>query len=178
MKTMFYLLRCNAVVLLFSANMTATPATHENNSNCGTRALFQVAQILQPGDERPATLLETPAPSKGFSLTELVLFSERYHLGLVPVERLGAERLPVPSVVHLRQGHYVAIVARQGEKYQVYDPSLGEAQWQNGSSLNRNASGFFLIPEQQLADGWHALSTDQTDAILGRGYPTSIDDGQ
>jgi ABC-type bacteriocin/lantibiotic exporter with double-glycine peptidase domain len=48
---------------------------------------------------------------------------------LVPVARNSGDELVVPSVIHFRQDHYAAIIAKKGDSYEVVDPTFGNRKW-------------------------------------------------
>ena len=48
----------------------------------------------------------------------------------------------------------------------------------SGTEINARASGFFLIPRQEMSANWRQLTRHETDRVIGRGYPTTIDDSQ
>ena len=153
-------------------------ATGRAASNCGSVALLQVARLLTPGNNDLAALRDLPAPTNGFSMTELVNLSKHYKLNLIPVERIRGQQVPVPCLIHYKRGHYVAIIARKGNTFQVYDPAWDEVRSGDASTINREGSGYFLIPRNLWNNDWRHLAREETDKILGRGYSTVIDDSQ
>jgi RHS repeat-associated protein len=151
---------------------------------CGTFALKAAGGVMQPGNPALAGLVELPSPTNGFSLAGLADLAKQYGLDLVAVRRTAGQDLIVPSVVHWRQNHYAAILKRQGDLYQVSDPTFGNEKWLPAEVINEEASGEFLIPATLATNGWSRTSAWQelarTDAqtIHGMGLPNNINDGK
>jgi len=140
-------------------------------NQCGTYALAAVAKTLSPTNQF-GQLMRTPAPRTGFSLARLEEMAESNHLGLVAAERPdGQDELVVPSVVHEKQNHYVAIVARKGNWYKVIDPAFQTGKWLRAEAINAEASGHFLVPAKQVPDGWRSLGRIESDQIFGKCFP-------
>ena len=143
--------------------MQHSPATA---LRCGTGAL---AALLTPA---AATHLDDiPAPATGFSLRDLQSLAKAQSLPMRAVESRDA--IPVPSVVHWKSGHYAAIVAKQGDSYQIKDPVLGQEASMRASSILRESSGHYLVTPQWQAG--RELSADEAGRIYGAGYTTSND---
>jgi hypothetical protein len=54
-------------------------------------------------------------PEAGCSLKGLTRLSDELRLNLTAVERVNSSVIPIPSVVHCRQNHYVAVVGRSDD---------------------------------------------------------------
>lgn len=137
---------------------------------CGTLALTQVAQVLQPSNRNVSALLDVPAPgTNGFTMTDLVELSKKNNLGLAPVARSGQTEIPVPALVHWRFFHYAAIVGQEKGFYLIADPVFERKQWIRKDVVDAEASGNFLITESQITPAWRKLRRDETDQIFGTG---------
>jgi hypothetical protein len=137
---------------------------------CGTYALDAVAQVLY-GTNYFKQIWEKPSPRTGFSMADLVAFSDANHLGMVAAERPNGRDLVVPSVVHWKLNHYAAIVAKKGDSYQVVDPTFLMSRWLKADAINAECSGQFLVPAKQLPEGWRILSQEEASHIFGKGWP-------
>ena len=119
------------------------------NYRCGTLALAEIARL----QGKPATtinaLIEEPSPSQGVSLSRLVQLSRQYDLGLVAVKRTDNTPLPVPCVVHWAQNHYGALLEYRAD-LGCYRAIFGEPNWISAPDVDAEASGYFLIPENQV----------------------------
>jgi RHS repeat-associated protein len=143
---------------------------------CGTYALGNVGRVLKGPKFNSKEIDETPSPTCGFSMTKLLELSQEAGLDLVPVEWSGDKELVVPSVVHWKEDHYVAIVESRPGAYHVLDPTFGRPRWLSAQQIEEEASGQFLIPKSKVPGQWKILQTAQTDKIFGRGYATGIND--
>ncbi len=153
--------------------MTAHP---EESYKCGIYALNRVAQALQLRYRR-GELLQTPSQPSGFSLQELQEISQRFELGLVAVQRAEtSSQIIVPSVVHWRQEHYAAVIAKSGDLFQVTDPSGLGVMWLTADEINVEASGCFMIPEVLANQDFGRLSEAEASLIRGRASSCPPDD--
>jgi len=87
---------------------------------------------------------------------------------LVGVERpVGSQNLPLPSVMHLSQGHYVALLKLDGTFVLAYDPIFGVRRFR-ADVLNAETSGRFLVGASSAPAGWRKLSADEMVTTIGR----------
>jgi RHS repeat-associated protein len=151
---------------------------------CGPQALHALGLALGRTDFlRPLLTcapggqsIALPGSPRGFSLAGLQRLAERYGLGLAIVQRTNGTEIVTPSLMHWRLDHYAAIVARRDDSYRVIDPSFGEPHWMKSDALNAEASGYFLVPDDQIPAGWRAVPSEEAEEICGRGGDNSIQD--
>ena len=136
---------------------------------CGTFALAQMARWRAGGVFDSTALLSIPSPAVGFSMAQLVGFSDKLQLHLAAVARIKGAELVVPSVIHWGQGHYAAIVGTEGQFYRVVDPTFGYPRYLTAEAINAEASGFFLVPDNLIPAGYVRMTTSEASGILGRG---------
>ncbi len=140
-------------------------------NRCGTFALTAVAEVLSPTNEF-SQLIRIPAPKTGFSLARLEEMARSNHLDMMAAKRPASQdELVVPSVVHEKQDHYVAIVARKGDLYKVEDPAFRMGRWLTAEAINAEASGQFLLPVAKMSPGWRNLSQTESAQIFGKCFP-------
>src|SRR6266566_1667036 len=170
-----------ASVIFGQATITLTDGSSDlvSSQNCGVRSLYEVARVLNTDDL--ASLLSVHSPGRFVSIAELDELSRGLHLGLVPVERVSGDELPVPSVAHWGNDHFIAILERNGRNYRTFDPALGNARWLSAEQVNAGISGQFLAPAAQLTEHWRRLSVAEADSIWGSTiipgyYPYNADD--
>jgi ABC-type bacteriocin/lantibiotic exporter with double-glycine peptidase domain len=136
------------------AQMLRTPGV---SYKCGVHALNNLALQLYGTNVVP--IVQAPSPVGGFTLAQLWSYSDAYQLGLAPVLRESGDEIIVPSLVHRRQNHYAAIIARHGDRYEVIDPTFGEQrQMMDAQTLNAEASGYFMIRPITVPLGWRGES--------------------
>ncbi len=105
---------------------------------------------------------------EGCSLKALAELALEGQCPMLAVERPdGVEDLPVPGVLHLAIGHYVALLSWEHGLIRAYDPLWGERVFRP-EVLNAEASGRFLVVGSQVPAGWRPLSRDDMSMTLGR----------
>jgi len=160
------------MILMAGYSMAATgsvsPETKAMDSlRCGAIALHQVAVALQGAKARTAGIDAAPTPLRGFSMADLLELAQSAGLDLTAVVLANNEPLIVPSVAHLKQGHYVAITAQKGDLYWVVDRASGEGRWLDEAAIAAESSGNFLVPADKAPLRWKRLTRTETHRIVG-----------
>jgi hypothetical protein len=126
---------------------------------CGQLSL---ARILELGPHEPwqkEAIRDTPSRHIGVSLTELLGLASKIQLKMKMAFRSpGDGEVPAPAVMNLRVRHFVALLRRDGDCYRVFDPSLAQEICMSTRAVNAEASGYFLVPDGPLPQGWHEVS--------------------
>ncbi|MGH7953402.1 MAG: cysteine peptidase family C39 domain-containing protein, partial [Limisphaerales bacterium] len=149
----------------------------ELNFRCGTLALAEIARMQGKPQSTINALVQEPSPKEGISLLRLVQLSRQYGLDLVAVKRTDDTPLPTPCIVHWSQNHYGALLEYRpdlGSYREIFD----DPKWIAASDVDAEASGYFLIPENQRPASWPIVSDSECSQILGRSYIYSIDDSK
>jgi RHS repeat-associated protein len=143
---------------------------------CGPAALLQVA--LAEKTQGAADLEKLRAyrsDVQGVTLAELAALADQAHLALRPAYRTDISKgVPVPSVVHWNLGHYAAIVEEKNGRYRVQDPTFGRELWLTRDAVDRESSGFFMVPKD-ITEGWRDVTEDEAQVVRGRGFTTADD---
>lgn len=145
---------------------------------CGTFALKAVGKTLHPEDKSLENLAELSSPTNGFSMATLLDLAKQYGLKMTAVRRMAGQDLIVPCVVHWRQNHYAAILARQDDSYLVNDPTFGHERWLTADVINEEAGGEFLVPATAITTNLTLLAKNELEAIHGRGLPNNVNDAK
>lgn len=91
-------------------------------------------------------------------------------IGVAQPESSG--ELLVPSVMHMRQNHYMALLDLEDGLIRAYDPMWGERHFRP-EVLQVEASGHFLVAAKtELPAGWRRLSPEEMRTTLGRCGPS------
>lgn len=149
---------------------------------CGAQALERYAKYRgQQGDVTNAVLTSRAGPS-GMSLSDVDELAGKGSLGLQMVRRDGCAPLVVPSIAHLRVGHFVALVADSGgigRHYSIDDPTFaGSAFNLSEEAIAAESSGYFLVPDGPIPSGYLPVGAAEGGSILGRGLINTTDQGQ
>ncbi|MGA2175353.1 MAG: RHS repeat-associated core domain-containing protein [Verrucomicrobiota bacterium] len=136
------------------------------SNNCGAVALHQLIVALKGATADTKIIDAAPVPANGFSMTELLALSAKAGLDLVAVQRPAGGSIPVPSLMHWKQGHYSAIVDQREGFYKVFDPSF-PSQWLGDGTILKESSGDFIVKQDRITATWRRLARSQTDRIRG-----------
>ncbi len=140
---------------------------------CGTAALGAMVQAVFKTNN--LDILEKPSPQTGFSMEMLLGLAKQNHYDFEAVQRpQGDASLVVPSVVHWKQNHYAAILARHGKLYEVSDPTFRLNTWLTPDAINAECSGQFIVPSETKPNGWSILSSLEAGKIFGKGFAYPI----
>lgn len=145
---------------------------------CGSLCVGLVGDVLTGTKEPSRAVARLPSPLQGYSLQQLRELARELKLSLVPVHWGEVQDLVVPSVVHLRDQHYAAIVSGCGNWYVVLDPTLHEPQRLHRSAILQEATGYFLVPQDRVPPGWSLLDATDASVVSGRGYDAGVNDGE
>jgi RHS repeat-associated protein len=137
---------------------------------CGPFALGSIELELNPNQPINSAVLKAKSTAKGFSLDQLVTLSRVMKLNYQPAKRQTGASIIVPSVVHWKSGHYAAILKQVGASYLVKDPTFQGETLLSKTALDDEASGYFLIPQGTLSEGWTTVDSGEAKTVFGRGY--------
>jgi RHS repeat-associated protein len=140
---------------------------------CGPKALYSLLQWRKPEAKGLAVLDAYRSGKHGVSLAELESLAKRAGMPYRPAYR-AAGAIPVPSLVHWKVNHYAAIVEQQGDRFHVKDPTFGEDLWLTEATIDAQASGYFMVPEEEKKT-LQPVALAQAEAVHGQGYTASSD---
>ena len=135
-------------------------------ARCGGRAMTCLLPRNSSLREHCCQLMAVPAPQTGHTLEMMRRMAQRVNLDLLPVRRPQGDTLVVPSIVHWRVGHYVAITQRKGNLYLLADPALGR-RWIPAEVINEEASGYFMVASTNLPKDWVRIGQVESLAVSG-----------
>ena len=137
---------------------------------CGPMAAKNVHQLLNPEDAKGRALLQSyRSGPKGVSLAQLGGLIKQAKLGWVSAVRPKGADIPVPSVAHWKLNHYAAIVGFDGKRYHVQDPTFGTDLWMTPEAVEAESSGYFVLPQKHLPEGWRLANASEQASVYGRG---------
>ncbi|WP_084687946.1 RHS repeat-associated core domain-containing protein [Paraburkholderia oxyphila] len=135
---------------------------------CGPFALLRIC-MFENEFKAGLPLLGARATSRGISLTELRHLAMSVGLNYQMAFRRPGSGIPVPSVINFKMGHYAAIIAKTGDLYRIAGSGSSNEMWARTSTIDDEATGYFLIPEGGLAEGWRPVDALEGNNIWGRG---------
>ena len=121
--------------------------------DCGLRCIDLLGQSMQPGGYDRTGILKTASTSAGLSAAQLVAIAAKANLGIRHAFLQDFSVLPVPSIIHLKTGHFVFIREKRGAFYQVVDPQTYGSKFLVAQDIMADASGCVLVSLQSSASG-------------------------
>lgn len=141
---------------------------------CGPLALQSLMLAEGAASEEVRFLQWQRVGPDGTSLADVSGFADTAKFQHRLVFRQSGQKVPMPSIVHWKVGHFAAIVGEANGRFQVEDPVFrGQTLWVTPEALDSEASGYFLAPETDAtAAGWRQVDLAEASQIRGKG-PTN-----
>lgn len=143
---------------------------------CGSFALGRVAMVLGMDKTLIKKLYDTESPDGGFRLSEVLALAKTNGMAMVAVRRPAGAEVVVPSIIHLKLNHYAAITQQKGNLYRVDDPTFEGHVWMDKKTIDAEASGEFIVPENKVPVNWPEVAPAECASIYGKGYPNCLGD--
>lgn len=144
---------------------------------CGPLALASICKELKI--PLPSGYAEnTQSPVTGFSLKEVRDLSQNLGLNYRAVYRQAGSAILVPSVIHWKLNHYGAIIRERDGRYLMIDPTFGSQHWITKETIDLEASGYFLVGQNALPQGWSLVEDQHASQVFGKGMTNSSDGSQ
>jgi RHS repeat-associated protein len=119
--------------------------------------------------ERNASLDAFPATHDGASLAQIQDLADLTDLELQMARRVNSNaEIPIPALVHLKAGHFAALVEERDGRFRFDDPLLGGEVWMSREAFEEEISGFFLVEQGRLLDGWRSATRGETEPVRGK----------
>jgi hypothetical protein len=144
---------------------------------CGPYALTNVLRTLRPDAETMIApfLEQIDSPPEGFSLNEVAQMAGGLNLPMRPVFREPGSEVVIPSVVHWGVGHFGALLEVANGRYRLVDPTFGNETWMTAEAIDAESSGYFLIPDEELLQGFRAVDATEGSGVFGKGHSGTTD---
>ena len=151
------------------ADMLARP---ELAFKCGPSALARIL-ASQPtsasGPSRQVLDMSRSTPN-GLSLSAVQGISVEANMNYQMAFRSPGAQVVIPAVAHWKVGHYAALLGKDRPgRYWIADPTFGEDILLTASTLDEEASGYFLVPQGNLPEGWRRVDALEGNTVWGRG---------
>jgi RHS repeat-associated protein len=140
----------------------------EISFRCGPLALRSIRIALNKDGSSDAEILKSASTQQGCSLSQVADLSQKIGLNLQPAFRNNGD-FAVPSVVHWKVGHYTALVRKEGNLYELQDPTFGNKTWATKEALEAETTGYCLLAAGALPAGWRSVDSKEASTIWGKG---------
>jgi len=139
-------------------------------ARCGPLA---VRRILASIDRVKASSneLKEPVPNElGTTFVQLRQFTHELGLNYQMAFRAAGSKVIVPSVVNWKVGHHAALTQQVNGRYIVEDVTFGRKFAISERAIDRESSGYFLIPQGKLPAGWRSVEPSEGEKVWGKGW--------
>ncbi|TBW48869.1 hypothetical protein EZI54_20690 [Marinobacter halodurans] len=138
---------------------------------CGIVALDTFLAKQGGRDLFSPTLDQFDAGPSGTSLAQLQSIAQTQGTKTRAVHRDPAAAIPVPSVMHLRVGHFATVLDDKKGRYQVFDPAFNKLRWMKKAALEAESSGYFLVEDN--SSEWKTVPAQTAAQVMGAGNTSS-----
>ncbi len=142
---------------------------------CGPQALSLLRQSMGLGYSGQVEAFTSFR--EGTSLQQNQRWASDLGMDFQMAYRPAGTEVVVPSLVHWKAGHYAALVARDGDRYVLKDPTFNGELRVSRAALDDEATGYCLIPKGSLPQGWWAVSDEEGREVWGKGEDNPIPEG-
>lgn len=145
----------------------------EKSYKCGPHAVSALLTIKKGKYEFNKTIDDYPSTEQGTSLLQNVELAEKVGLKLQIAKRSPGADIVIPSIAHWRLGHFAAVTAKVGDRYEIKDPTFGtEVPFKITKQVfDAESDGYALIPAGPLPAGWQSVSKEEGAKVFGKGVP-------
>ncbi|RTL42340.1 MAG: LysM peptidoglycan-binding domain-containing protein [Candidatus Melainabacteria bacterium] len=150
----------------------------EKSFKCGPYAIDAILSKDKPCLQRTKLIEDANSSSAGTNMVQVQELAAKSGLKLQLAKRTGNAPLVVPSIMHWRLNHFCALTKKDGDRYELKDPTFGRTGSMVASekTLTAESDGYFLLPAGQLPAGWNAVSTEEGAKVWGKGV--ALDHGR
>jgi len=137
---------------------------------CGPMAAGKLWGVVNPGKPVPTAVFDSVCTEHGTSLTQVKAFAKSIGLELQMAKRSPGAPVILPSIVNWKVGHFAALTKRfESGQYEVQDPTFSEDFAVSKQTLDKEASGYFLVRAGELPKGWQKVSEAEGANVWGKG---------
>ena len=145
---------------------------------CGPMALSQIGPSPSSPPDFYRKILASRSTKKGMSLASVCDLANQLGMNYRMTYRKPGSAVILPAVVHWNVGHYAALVRQQNGKYLVEDPTFGDQIWVSRTALDAEASGYCLVADGHLPEGWRTVSRQEGGNVWGKGTTQNSDNSR
>lgn len=143
-------------------------ARPEAARRCGALALERIRVFSHTTNSGHPTLMTSRSSIQGMSLAEVEGLARAVGMEYQAAFRSPGAPLVTPAVMHLRIGHYVALLRTVQGKVHLEDPTGWQSTYASRAAIEGESSGYFLVPAGPLPPGWRAVEGAEAATVFGR----------
>jgi RHS repeat-associated protein len=145
---------------------------------CGPMALDRIYAELDSQRQNRQVILDAQSTARGLSLASVDSLAKEADIPMRIAKRLPGSEIILPAVIHWKSDHFGPLVSKRGDRYLLEDGTFGETLLVTEEAIDREGSGYFLIPaDVELPDGWTLVGEDEAETVWGRGYVYGYEPG-
>ncbi len=148
-----------------------------DNSKSSLSALGEVRSALNIPQAFAPQIATVPSSPQGISLAQVSKLASVLKMPNQMVRLAQGGDIPVPSIMHMKLGHYAAIVGKSDQGFQVHDAALGFDNTISADAILTEGSGYFLVPAAKVPKGFEDVSEDEGEGVYGSGDAETQQDG-
>jgi RHS repeat-associated protein len=134
---------------------------------CGPIALVTLMEHTRTGSGYDQKIQDSRSTPKGMSMQKVVELTRSVGMKYRLAKRRPGAAVILPALMHWKERHYSAVLQKEGGVYHIVDPTFREDLWMTDAALDAEASGYFLVPEGPLPEGWTAVSDEEAATVWG-----------
>ena len=144
---------------------------------CGPSALQELSLATKGSISHPELIKKSRSTPQGIALPDVQALAAKINMPLQMAKRHETTAVfIVPAVIHWKLGHYAALVGQKDGKYIVHDTTFGKTPFLvSAKALEQETSGYFLVPQGALPQGWSSVRKAEGSKVYGRGNPGGND---
>jgi len=136
---------------------------------CGPMAVCRIFQTLYPTKPIPEAFDKVKSTTEGTDMATLQDLTKKIGVNYqVAFRKPGAEVL-VPSIVNWKVGHFAALTKEIQGAYLSQDHAFGIDALISREVLDAEASGYFMVREGPLPEGWRTVNETEARNVRGKG---------
>jgi RHS repeat-associated protein len=140
-----------------------------NAFKCGPFALDRIRASQRPSTAPDPKILAAQSTNRGMSLDQVWKLSGDLGMNYQIAKRAPGSRVVIPSVVNWKANHYAALLREEHGRYVLEDPTFGDPILVSKAALDAESTGYFLIPNGNLPEGWKRIGVEEAKQVWGMG---------
>jgi len=141
---------------------------------CGPMALDRILATTSQRHGTDKQIFESRSTLQGMSLVEVNKLAQNLGMKYQMAKRSPGAQVIYPSVVNWKVGHFAALTRQSNGKFLSQDPTFTEDFWVTTQALDKEGSGYYLVPEGALPPGWQAVDPEEGKNVWGKGNAGSF----